>query len=221
MAVVWLVGQVAGNEALVAALRRHGLEVSAYAGAPDELLRRTYDARGLVYADATEPSGRALLSSAAARSLPIVARGGEEGATPGLSLDPDLDTEAQAHHLADLLRRPAELRRYPRVPLRRALRVGDVVCHTRNISLYGVRLEGSPPLPPGDFVGEFELGGADGTVVRLVAREVGRAADAVALRCRPERDLDLVLWIHTLLAALEQSPLHGEVDPFGPLFASD
>ena len=221
MAVVWLVGQVAESERLVAALQRHGLEVSPFMGAPDELLRRTYDTRGLVYVDSMEPRGRALLASAAARSLPIVARGGEEDVTPGLPLGPELDAEAQAHHLADLLRRPAELRRYPRVPLRRAPRIGDGHCHTRNISLYGVRLEGTPPLPAGDFVGEFELPGAEKTVVRLVAREVGRTPDAVALRCRPERDLDLVLWIHTLLAALEQSPLHGEVDPFGPLFAAD
>jgi hypothetical protein len=57
--------------------------------------------------------------------------------------------------------------------------------------------------------------------LRLIAREVGRTPDAVALRCRPETDLDLVVWIHTLLAALEQSPLHAEADPFGPLFAAD
>lgn len=221
MAVVWLVGRVAEDERLVLALQRHGLEVSTFAGAADELLRRTYDARGLVYVDATEPVGRGLLASAAARSLPIVARGGEEGTTPGLPLVPDLDAEAQAHHLADLLRRPAELRRYPRVPLRGALRVGDLRCPTRNISFYGVRVEGAPALPSGDFVAEFELSGPEPAVVRLVAREVGRTSEAVALRCRPERDLDLVVWIHTLLAALEQSPLHGEVDPFGPLFAAD
>ncbi len=221
MANVWLVGRTATNEALVAALQRHGLAATPYDGAPDELLRRTYDLRGLVYLDASEPLGQALLTSAAARSLPIVARGAAEGSAVGLPLAAELDAEAQAHHLADLLRRPTELRRYPRVPLRCALRLGELRCHTRNISLYGVRLEGAPPLPAGDFALEFEVPGPEPTAVRLVAREVSRAPDAVALRCRPERDLDLVLWIHTLLAALEQSPLHGEVDPFGPLFAAD
>jgi hypothetical protein len=30
-----------------------------------------------------------------------------------------------------------------------------------------------------------------------------------------------VLWLHALLERLARSPLHTDIDPFGPLFAED
>lgn len=221
MATVWLYGRTGEEPALADALGRRGLAVAVHRGEVAELLRRTYDGQGLVFLDVAEPGLAALLQSPLGRSMPLVVRCAPEGpAVDGLALDGNLDLDTQAHHLADVLRDAGNLRRHPRVPVRREMRLAGLRVFTRDVSLYGVRLEGNPALPVGDFAAELE-GGPGEPVIRLVVREVSRHADSVALRCRPERDLDLVVWLDLLLAALASSPLHRDVDPFGPLFAAD
>ena len=59
----------------------------------------------------------------------------------------------------------------------------------------------------------------DGAEIALEGRVVARRDGGLAVRCRPVSDADLLLWIHLLIGALEDSPSHADVDPFGPLFA--
>ncbi len=185
MATVWLYGRTGEEPGLADALGRRGLTVAVHRGEIAELLRHTYDAQGLVFVDAAEPAVAAFLHSPAGRSMPLVVRGGADGpAIDGLSLDGNLDLDAQAHHLADVLRDAGNLRRHPRVPVRREMRLAGLRVFTRDVSLYGVRIEGNGALPAGDFAAELD--GAPGApVVRLVVRR--SRGTPIAWRCAAGR----------------------------------
>ncbi|MCB9552304.1 MAG: hypothetical protein H6705_10560 [Myxococcales bacterium] len=89
---------------------------------------------------------------------------------------------------------------------------------TTDLSLHGLRGTPAGPFEPGAAVAAT-VTLADGARIRLLGEVVARHADALALRCRPASDTDLVLWIHLLIGELEKSPLHGDSDPLGPLFS--
>ncbi|MEZ4430838.1 MAG: hypothetical protein R3F65_00380 [bacterium] len=89
---------------------------------------------------------------------------------------------------------------------------------TTDLSLHGLRGTPAGPFDPGAAVAAT-VTLADGARIRLLGEVIARRADALALRCRPASDADLVLWIHLLIGELEKSPLHGDSDPLGPLFS--
>lgn len=89
---------------------------------------------------------------------------------------------------------------------------------TTDLSLHGLRGTPAGPFEPGAAVAAT-VTLPDGARIRLLGEVVDRRADALALRCRPASDADLLLWIHLLIGELEKSPLHGDSDPLGPLFS--
>lgn len=218
----------AGLRALSVALARRGIEVHD-ATVQDGLLPAAvalYDGRGAVVVDAQTAAGQAALSAHGAALVPIVAVAPPTQPLPAgvLRLAPG-DADTMAHHLVEVLRAPDNLRRHPRVPVAlpvtiEALGPDDAVpigARTLDISLYGLRCAPVDVLPVGAPVAAVvEL--ADGARVRLIGELVDRRGAEVALRCRPASDADLLLWVHLLISELEQSPLHGELDPLGPLF---
>lgn len=247
MAVVWLVAESprshdgpsapnasvplaasAGLRALGVALARRGVKVHD-ATMQDGLLPAAvalYDGRGAVVVDAQTASGQAALSTHGAALVPIVAVAPLTQPLPAgvLRLAPG-DAATMAHHIVEVLRAPDNLRRHPRVPVELPVTVGGlgqdsaapIGAQTLDISLYGLRCAPVDSLPVGAPVAAVvEL--ADGARVRLVGTLVDRRGVEVALRCRPASDADLLLWVHLLISELEQSPLHGELDPLGPLF---
>lgn len=93
-----------------------------------------------------------------------------------------------------------------------------VAATTLDISLYGLRCAPAGALADGAAV-DATVALGDGAQIHLAGVVVDRRGDTVALRCRPATDADLLLWVHLLIGELEKSPLHAELDPFGPLFA--
>lgn len=226
MDAVWMVGE--GLAALGAALAERG--VAVHVAPPDEGIAAAalalYDGRGAVIVDARTVAGRAVLAAGAALVPVVAVAGGEVALPPGvLRLAPDAPA-VMAHHVVEVLRAPDDLRRHPRVPIALPLRIDSLgaagegsgaTLHTTDLSLYGLRAAPAAPVAVGGAV-EATVTLADGAQIRLIGEVVDRRADALALRCRPASDGDLLLWIHLLIGELEKSPLHGEIDPFGPLF---
>lgn len=225
MAAVWIYGDDAGS--LADALRRRGIEarVEHLASAPTlaAAALALYDGGGAVIVDARDPAGRAALVAHGAELVPVLALAPAKIPLPTnvLRLEPR-PVEEMAHHVSDVLRAPSELRRHPRVPARLpiALRSPDgevrVDTHTVDLSLYGLRAMTDDARLDGEVSASVTL--SDGARVRLVGQVVDRRDGHLALRCRPASDDDLVLWIHVLITELERSPLHHDLDPFGPLF---
>ena len=217
---VWLLGVTGSELGLAEALVRRGVSVGIYPLGSPPMLAPTFEVPALILLDAADPDGQAFLRRAEDCALPIVVRSAPDvPVTEGFAISAALDAEAQAHHLADILRDAENLRRHPRVPVRREIRLGEARAWTRDLSLDGVRVDGTIALPAGDFPAELD-GGPGQPVIRLIVREVSRHGDGIALRCRPERDLDLVVWLDLLLGALAAGPLYRDADPFGPLFAA-
>lgn len=201
-----------------------------------------YGGRGVLVVDARAPAGRAALADQGAALVPVLAVAPPDLALPdgALRLVPQ-PVEQMAHHISDVLRAPDELRRHPRVPARLPVTVrargssaaGSATArpavdgHTLDLSLYGLRVaadkgavdEGASDdrAIDGDVSATVTL--SDGARVHLVGQVVEQRTGHLALRCHPATDDDLVLWIHVLIAELERSPLHRDLDPFGPLFA--
>jgi hypothetical protein len=90
-------------------------------------------------------------------------------------------------------------------------------CRIRDASLYGVWLTSRIRKQAGDEV-SLAVRLSDGAVVHLSGRVVTIRDGGLAVRTRPSKDADLVLWLHLILGELASSPLHADADPFGPLF---
>ena len=204
-----------------ASLGAAGVGVVRVDAATPALVQQTYDARGAVLLDATTPAGLRLLSGTHAALVPLLAAAPDAVGLPDgvFRLRPDLTDSELVHYVGEVLQTRRNLRRHPRVPAALRVVVGDAVTHTTNISLYGVRT-GALPLRAG-WRGRVCVELVDGAVVHLSGRLVHEGNDALALAVRPLADTDLVLWLHALLERLARSPLHTEIDPFGPLFAED
>jgi hypothetical protein len=202
-------------------LRSAGYVVSPGPSTPHLLAEQTYDARGAVVVDLEWPGAPALLEGPQTVLLPLLV--GAEATRPlpagAFRLRPDFERAELLHHVAEVLRTRRNLRRHPRVPVELPVSAGGVNAKTRNVSLYGLRLAGQA-LSAG-WTGALEVGLADGAVIRLRARVVARPDEDTALAVRPLEDTDLVVWLHLLLERLARSPLHEDVDPFGPLFSED
>jgi len=218
-AVVFIVGDGPCPSALSAALLARGIDARAVAPEVATIARMCVTSPGLVLLDAAVPDADSLADATAALGFSVVVRGGDDAAVGRgvLRLESGLDVEDEAHHLADLLRAAAEVRRHPRVPWRGEARLDGVPVRVVDISPFGIRLRcaSSPEWAERPLVVSL---GADGPEIRLLSHPVARHGDDVALRCHPERDVDLVLWVDLILSSLARSPLHREIDPFGALF---
>jgi hypothetical protein len=213
---VWIVGGLSRAPGLVEALRGVGLEVSDSSGERvAALAEATYGGRGLVLLDAADPAGAALLARPHLPALPVLALAGEaEALPPGvLRLVAGRPADELAHHVAEVVNEPRNLRRQPRVRVDLAASVGSTPARARDVSLYGLLLSPGPDLAPGTPV-EVAVRLEDGAAVTLDGRVVARRGDGLAVGCRPCTDHDLVLWLHLILGGLERSPIHADVDPF-------
>jgi hypothetical protein len=202
-------------------LQSAGYAVRPGPSALQSLAEQTYDARGAVLVDLEWPGAPVLLDGPQTVLVPLLVAANAARPLPdgALRLRPDFERAELLHHVAEVLRTRRNLRRHPRVPVELPVYAGVVQAKTRNVSLYGLRLVGQA-LSAG-WTGGLEVGLADGTVIRLRARVVARPDDDTALAVRPVEDTDLVVWLHLLLERLARSPLHEDVDPFGPLFSED
>jgi len=218
---VYVLGDSATLSRWCDALESAGVGIVRVEAATSELVQQTYDARGAVLLDAETSMGARLLRGTHAALVPLLVAASDEVGLPDgvFRLRPDLSEPELAHYVAEVLQTRRNLRRHPRVPAALRVVIGDAVTETTNISLYGVRT-GVLPLRTG-WRGRVCIELADGAVVHLSGRLVHEGDDALALAVRPVADTDLVLWLHALLERLARSPLHSEIDPFGPLFAED
>ncbi|MCK6569788.1 hypothetical protein L6V77_01610 [Myxococcota bacterium] len=218
-AVVFVVGDGPCSPALSAALAVRGIDARDVRPDVSTVARMCVAVPGLVLLDGTMADADSLAGAIAALGFAVVVRGGSDVAVGrgALRLEPGLEPEDEAHHLADLLRATGEVRRHPRVPWRGDAQLGGLPVRVVDVSPFGIRLRGDVPLGEAECPLVVSLG-AGGPEIRLLASPVGRHGEDVALRCRPERDVDLVLWVDLILSSLARSPLHREIDPFGSLF---
>jgi hypothetical protein len=206
--------------ALESAVRARG--VTVHRSVPDAaaIARLCFGGPSLVLLDESDAGAALLAGAMTALGFQVVVRGDHEGKLPdgpGLRLPPGLSPEVEAHHLCDVLRTANEARRHPRVPWRGQAIINGVEVQILDISPFGLRIHGASWPDAGEHVVTVRLG-ASGPEIRLLAQAAGRHGDDLALRCRPERDVDLVLWVDLILRELASSPKHRESDPFGPLF---
>lgn len=218
---VWLVAEPEALRDLTAALRADGVEVTRTPVSDlERVAAAAYDGRGLLLVDARGAAGRDALEAEAAAALPVVALAGSDAVLPSsvLALPADQPTEALSHHVREVLSHPENLRRHPRVRVSMPADVDDAPGWTLcDASLYGMWLEPAGDLREGAEV-RVRVHLEDGATAELDGRVIAIRGAGAAVRCRPVSDEDLLLWIHLILGGLVQSPLHAEVDPFGPLF---
>ncbi len=205
---------------LVAALRVRGVTIHETPAEVASVARHCLEGATLVLLDGSAEGAQSLACAMTALGFRVAVREGGAGASLAplaFRLAAGLPPEVEAHHLCDLLRTANDARRHPRVPFRGRARLGDLKAEVVDVSPFGLRLRGTPAMVDGELAVAIPLG-PSGPEVKLLARPVGRHGDDLALRCRPESDVDLVLWVDLILRGLAQSPAHGDPDPFGPLF---
>jgi hypothetical protein len=216
---VWIVG--GGRvDPLASGLLEAGITVrQGGAALIGEAVVGAYDGQGLLLLDAATEGGSEALGSADVALLPVLAIADDEVALPAgvMRLPSSLDGTGRLHHVREVLAGPRNLRRHPRVPVDLPARVGPRETRTVDASLYGVRVVPGGALGVGEAV-ELAVVVGEGAEALLEGRVVAVRDGAAAIRCRPRRDQDLLLWIHLLLEGLEHSPLHGDGDPFAALF---
>jgi hypothetical protein len=122
------------------------------------------------------------------------------------------------HYVLEVISKETNLRRHPRVDLDVSLKIQGRTYRTRNVSLYGVLVDGKCPWESGTRL-EILLAVEDGARLNLKGEVVAVREADVALRVRPVTDEDLLLWVHLILGELADSPLHGDFDPLGDLFS--
>lgn len=216
---LFLTGTIPGSAALTTALTARGIRVCPVAPDTVAITRACLTAPGLVLVDGGTPDVFGLVEAAVELGFDVVVRGAPTVPFDARirHLDAGLSPEDEAHHLADLLRASTDGRRHPRVPWRGRGRLGETDVFIVDVSPFGLRLRGAMPADDAEYPVVVDLGEGR-PEIRLIARPVGRYGTDLALRCRPERDVDLVLWVDLILAALAHSPAHRELDPFGSLF---
>ena len=135
-----------------------------------------------------------------------------------LRLDAMTPPDRMGHYVLEVISEETNLRRHPRVDLDVALKIQGQTYRTRNVSLYGVLIEGKTPWVSGTRL-EILLSVEDGARLNLKGEVVAVREADVALRVRPVTDEDLLLWVHLILGELADSPLHGDFDPLADLFS--
>ena len=220
MKTVWLIAGPGDLRPLERTLVERGITVRRAAD-PDlsTVAMEAYDARGLVVVDVRRSDRLARLKSHAQALVPILAVAPRTAILPAgvLRLDAMTAPDRMGHYVLEILAEETNLRRHPRVETSVPVSIGGKPYRTRNISLYGVLVDGATPWTVGTSL-ELLLGLDDGARVNLRGEVVAVREQDVALRVRPVTDEDLLLWVHLLLGELADSPLHGDLDPLGDLF---
>ncbi|MCA9540827.1 MAG: PilZ domain-containing protein, partial [Myxococcales bacterium] len=188
-------------------------------GLPGDAALALYDGGGVAVIDVRGPKGQAALQASTIALVTVVAIAEASVPLPeGVRRMSPGEPETMAYHIAELLNQKEDLRRHPRVPVALPVDLQPGKATARNLSLYGMWVEPAGHWPEGAEVWpRVQLD--DGAEIALEGRVVARRDGGLAVRCRPVSDADLLLWIHLLIGALEDSPSHADVDPFGPLFA--
>ena len=217
---VWLLAHAERLELLETELRGYGIDVQRVSHEMADLALSVYDTSGLLLVDGMSPDGLNVLGAGVAL-LPVLAIVGDQvNVPPGvMRVEPLDEGPALAHQIREVLNAPRNQRSYPRFRTDLRIGVGDFQTNVRDISFYGMWLETAGMWSEGQQL-ELVITLEDGARISLDGNVAALRDGGAAIRSRPQTDMDLVLWIHLLLGALEDSPLHRDADPFGPLFES-
>ena len=215
---VWLLAHSGRLGKLEVALRERGADVQRVSHDMADLALSVYDASGLLLVDATSHEGVDALRAGVAL-LPVLAIAAETVELPPgvMRVSPLDEGDALAHQVGEVLSAGRNLRQHPRARVNLRARIGRFSSTARDVSFYGLWLDPAGPWTEGQAL-PVTLVLSDGARLSLDGTVVGLRDAGAAVRCRPSSDMDLVLWVHLLLGALEDSPLHRDADPFGPLF---
>ena len=220
MKTVWLLADSGALRPLERHLTERGIQVLR---AADHDLAGVavdaYDARGLVVVDARRSDRLARLRAREHALVPMLAVAPKSAKLPEgvLRLDAMTPPERMGDYVLEVVAQDTNLRRHPRVALAISVSIQGKRFTTRNVSLYGVLLEGHSPWAIGTRL-EMLLAVEDGARLNLQGEVVAVRENDVALRVRPATDEDLLLWVHLILGELADSPLHDDLDPFGDLY---
>jgi hypothetical protein len=199
-------------------LIERGVRVTRITDAFADTALSLYDSSGLLVVDYRHAEALETLRTGSALVSVLMIAPSEQKLSPDtLRVDSNLPAEEMAHHVVEILSQNGGFRRYPRIPVNLDCRSEGRPCRVRNASLYGVWLQGLGERTAGSQV-DLTVCMSDGAEVNLAGRVVGYRDGGLAVRTRPESDIDLVLWLHLILGALATSPLYADADPFGPLF---
>ncbi|MEE2789268.1 MAG: hypothetical protein VX589_18165 [Myxococcota bacterium] len=178
-----------------------------------------YGRRGLLMVDGARPDVAGALVTTAAL-LPVLVLGHCEDVPTSVDvmvMEDVSDAVRCAHHITDVLTQHTGQRRYPRVRIHLIGELDGQSCAITDVSMYGVFVE-QGPIPVDEQRVQLRISLSDGAIVNLTGAVVNRRQGGFAIRCMPDADMDLLLWLHLLIGELEKNPLLGDVDPFGPLF---
>ena len=215
---IWLCADETDLLDLDRVLNQKQFKVTRISESIDEFVLSMYDTAGILVVDfRSHDPVKTMLKGAALLPVLMVAPQQFELPEDSLRISPDLSADEMAHHIQELLAGTSQFRRYPRVPVSLEARIGKTPYKIGNASLYGVWITGPLPGQPGESI-ELIVSMSDGAQVILDGNVVDNRDGGIAVRTRPRRDLDLVLWLHLILGELDKSPLYSDVDPFGPLF---
>ena len=215
---VWLMAQPEKYVSLERALVHKDLIVSRIHDQFSDFMFSLYDATGLLLIDGDHPESAAVLRAGGAL-VPVLAIADQnlDAADEVMRMSPAQELNDMIFHIVEILNQKADLRRYPRAPVNLEAEVNGHRCRVLNASMYGVWINDACGQRVGDPVNAV-ITLSDGACLQLDGQVVAAREDGAAVRVRPKSDADLVLWLHLILGALSESPLHRNIDPFGPLF---
>jgi hypothetical protein len=215
---VWILAQEGDLFDLESELVARGIRVGRIDEGLADAALSLYDSSGLLVVHHRHPETVDALTAGAAL-VPVLAVAPASLNVPSdiLRIEPHLAADEMCHHVLEILSEGSQFRRYPRVPVDLRGHMDEQACQVKNASLYGVWVAGHEALQPGATV-KLDVAMSDGALVHLHGRVVAARDGGIAIRTRPVGDVDLVLWLHLILGALQNSPLYGDADPYGPLF---
>jgi len=221
MKTVWLLADSGALRPLERYLVERGIDVKRAADHDlADVAIGSYDGQGLLVLDARRSDRLARLRSHEQALVPMLAVAPLSAKLPDgvLRLDAMTPPDRMGHYVMEVIAKETNLRRHPRVSLDVALQIQGKTYRSRNVSLYGILIEGECPWSTGTRL-DILLSVEDGAKLSLQGEVVATRRNEVALRVRPVTDEDLLLWVHLILGELADSPLHDDFDPFGDLFS--
>ena len=218
MSSVWLVAQGSRLNEMEAALKQNGIIVDRISDDVFETALNLYGARGLLLIDAAHPNLDAIAASGRAL-VPVMIVGHQIGLpVEGTMVLRDVsDIPKATQHILDILNERDNQRRYPRAPVDLSANIGGRKGRIRDVSMYGVFVT-CEHVYALDAQIQVVISLGDGAQIHLDGTVVNHRDGGVAVRCRPKRDQDLLLWLHLLLGELSKNPRFADIDPFGPFF---
>ena len=217
-ACVWILAQEGDLFDLESLLIARGVRVGRIDEGLADAALSLYDSSGLLVVHHRHPEAiDALTAGAALVPVLVIAPASLDVPSDILKIEPHISGEEMCHHVLEILSEGSQFRRYPRVPVELVGHIDGQACTVKNASLYGVWVVGHEHYQPGANI-ELDVAMSDGALVHLHGRVVAVRDGGLAIRTRPVGDVDLVLWLHLILGALQNSPLYGDADPYGPLF---